>query len=479
MSNSNRKTKKLTTEELRIQNVYLDKIKEINLNFESFNTRKKYFCIKTYGCQMNAHDSEKLIGLLIEMGYVQTEDEKKSDLIIYNTCCVRENAENKVYGNLGYLKNLKQENKDLKIVLCGCMMQQDAVLETIKKSYRYVDVIFGTYNLYEFPQLLHTNLVTDELIINVWESHGEIVEDLPTKREFSYKASVNIMFGCNNFCTYCIVPYVRGRERSRTSEDIVNEVKDLVADGVVEVTLLGQNVNSYGKGLDEDVTFAKLLRKLNKIEGLERIRFMTSHPKDISDELIYAMRDCNKVCNYLHLPVQSGSTEVLQKMNRGYTKEDYLKIINKAKKELTNLTLTTDIIVGFPSETEEQFLETIELVKEVEYTASFTFQYSKRTGTPAANMENHIKENVVTDRFNKLLAVINPISNNLNKKLVGTTLKVLVESISKNDKNIVTGRTEGFNLVHFEGNELLIGKIVDVEIVDNKTFYLIGKLKGE
>ncbi len=476
MSNSDRKTKKLTNEEIRIQNDYIDKIKDINIEFERANTRKKYFCIKTYGCQMNAHDSEKLIGLLIEMGYVQTEDEKKCDLIIYNTCCVRENAENKVYGNLGYLKNLKKENKNLKIVLCGCMMQQDAVLETIKKSYKYVDVIFGTYNIYEFPQLLHTSLVTNELIINVWEKHGEIVEDLPTKREFKYKASVNIMFGCNNFCTYCIVPYVRGRERSRESKDIISEIKELVADGVVEVTLLGQNVNSYGKGLEEDITFAMLLRKINEIDGLERIRFMTSHPKDISDELIYAMRDCEKVCNHLHLPVQSGSTEVLQKMNRGYTREDYLKIINKAKRELKDLTLTTDIIVGFPSETEEQFLETVELAKEVEYTVSFTFQYSKRTGTPAANMDNHVEESVVTDRFNRLLETINPISNELNKKLVGKTLKVLVESVSKNDKNIVTGRTEGFNLVHFEGVESLIGKIVDVDIIDNKTFYLIGKL---
>ncbi len=476
MENSERKNKSLSKEELRVQKIYLDKIKEINMDFEKLNSRKKYFCIKTYGCQMNAHDSEKLIGLLIEMGYVQTEEEKKADLIIYNTCCVRENAENKVYGNLGYLKNLKKENKNLKIVLCGCMMQQDAVIDTIKKSYKYVDVIFGTYNLYEFPQLLHTSLETDELIINVWEKHGEIVEDLPTKREYKYKASVNIMFGCNNFCTYCIVPYVRGRERSRASEDIIDEIKSLVSDGVIEITLLGQNVNSYGKGLEENITFAKLLRKLNEIEGLERIRFMTSHPKDISNDLIYAMRDCEKVCNHLHLPVQSGSTEVLKKMNRGYTKEDYLTIINKAKEEIKDLTLTTDIIVGFPSETEEQFLETVELAKEVEYTVSFTFQYSKRTGTPAANMENHIEESVVTDRFNRLLEVINPISNNLNKKLVGKTLKVLVESVSKNDGKIVTGRTEGFNLVHFEGDESLIGKIVNVEIIDNKTFYLMGKL---
>ncbi len=477
MSNIDRKEIKLSKEDLRVQKIYIDKVRQINHDFEKNNTRSKKFCIKTYGCQMNAHDSEKLIGILISMGYVQTEDEKKSDLIIYNTCCVRENAENKVYGNLGFLKSLKKENKDLKIVLCGCMMQQDAVIDTIKKSYKYVDVIFGTYNIYEFPQLLHTSLETDELIINVWESHGEIVEDLPTKREFSYKASVNIMFGCNNFCTYCIVPYVRGRERSRASEDIVKEIKELVSDGVVEITLLGQNVNSYGKGLDENITFAKLLRKINEIEGLERIRFMTSHPKDISDELIYAMRDCQKVCNHLHLPVQSGSSEILKQMNRGYTKQDYLNIIHKAKSELEDLTLTTDIIVGFPGETEKQFLETVNLTKEVEYTASFTFQYSKRTGTPAANMDNHISEDIVTDRFNRLLEVINPISNKLNKNLVGKNLKVLVENVSKNDNNLVTGRTEGFNIVHFNGDKSLIGKIVEVEIVDSKTFYLLGKLK--
>ncbi len=476
MSNTDRVEKKLSSEELAIQKTYIEKIKEINVEFEKTNTRKKMFCVKTYGCQMNSHDSEKLIGILIDMGYIQTEEEKKADLIIYNTCCVRENAENKVYGNLGFLKSLKKENKDLKIVLCGCMMQQDAVIDTIKKSYRHVDVIFGTYNIYEFPQLLHTSLETNELIINVWESHGEIVEDLPTKREFSYKAGVNIMFGCNNFCTYCIVPYVRGRERSRASEDIVNEVKELVKDGVVEVTLLGQNVNSYGSGLDEDITFAGLLRKVNEIDGLERIRFMTSHPKDISDDLIFTMAKCDKVCNHLHLPVQSGSSAVLKKMNRGYTKEQYLKIIDKVKSEIKDVTLTTDIIVGFPSETEEQFLETVELMKEVKYTTSFTFQYSKRTGTPAANMEEHIEESVVTDRFNRLLEVINPISNELNQKLVGKTLKVLVEGVSKNDKTLVTGRTEGFNLVHFNGSEDLIGKIVDVDIVDNKTFYLIGKL---
>ncbi len=475
MSESSRKEIKISNADKAIQKEYIEKVKQITLQFEMENNRKKLFCIKTYGCQMNAHDSEKLIGTLIEMGYIQTEDEKKADLIIYNTCCVRENAENKVYGNLGYLKALKNENKHLKIVLCGCMMQQDAVIDTIKKKYKYVDVIFGTYNIYAFPQLLHTNLETEELIIDVWESHGEIVEDLPTKREYPYKASVNIMFGCNNFCTYCIVPYVRGRERSRNSEDIINEIKGLVKDGVIEVTLLGQNVNSYGKGLDEDITFAELLRRIDKIDGLERIRFMTSHPKDISDDLIYAMRDCTKVCNHLHLPVQSGSSSVLKKMNRGYTKEEYLKIIEKVRKEVPNVTLTTDIIVGFPSETEEEFLETVEMAKEVKYIASFTFQYSKRTGTPAANMEGKVEESVVTDRFNRLLEVINPISNELNKAMVGNVEKVLVESVSKNDKSLVTGRTEGFNIVHFDGDESLIGKIVEVEIIDNKTFYLIGK----
>ncbi|MFI3230528.1 MAG: tRNA (N6-isopentenyl adenosine(37)-C2)-methylthiotransferase MiaB, partial [bacterium] len=372
---------KVSDEELLIQKNYIEKIREINREFEEKNGRKKSMYIATFGCQMNARDSEKIDGMLKDMGYVNSPEETTADFVIYNTCCVRENAENKVYGNLGYLKKAKEKNPHLKIALCGCMMQQDIVIETIKKTYRHVDIVFGTFNLYKFPELVHTNLETNGAIFDIWKEHKEIIEDLPSIRKFNFKASVNIMFGCNNFCTYCIVPYVRGRERSRKSEDIIKEIKELVADGVLEITLLGQNVNSYGKGLEEDIDFAKLLRLVNEVEGLERIRFMTSHPKDISDDLIYAMRDCEKVCNHIHLPFQAGNDEIIKKMNRHYTRASYLESIKKFKQEIPDIAITTDIIVGFPGETLEQVQDTIDIIKKVRYSSAFTFIYSKRTGT--------------------------------------------------------------------------------------------------
>ncbi|WP_105616057.1 tRNA (N6-isopentenyl adenosine(37)-C2)-methylthiotransferase MiaB [Vallitalea okinawensis] len=437
--------------------------------------KKKYF-ITTFGCQMNARDSEKLRGILEEIGYEEASEEKEANLVVYNTCTVRENAEQRVYGRLGFLKSYKKHKKDFKIVMCGCMMQQPDILESIRTKYKHVDVIMGTHNLYKFAELLKTNIDTGEIIIDIWDSHGEIVEDLPSIRKHPFKASVNIMFGCNNFCTYCIVPYVRGRERSRTPEDIVNEIKELVADGVIEVMLLGQNVNSYGKNLDNPCSFTELLKSIEEIEGLERIRFMTSHPKDLSDELIEWFGQSKKLCNHLHLPVQAGSSNLLKKMNRHYDQEKYLELVNKIKEVRPDISLTTDLIVGFPGETEEDFEATLDIVKEVEYDNSFTFIYSKRTGTPAAEMENQIDEEVVKERFNRLLETLNEIIAKNNAKKVGQDFEVLVEDKNKNKEGMVSGRTTSNHLVHLKGGEELIGKIVKVHITGSKTFYLIGEM---
>lgn len=457
-----------------LQNDYIKKIKNINKTFYEKYGRKKTLYISTFGCQMNARDSEKLLGMLKKMDYEQAKDELSADFVIYNTCCVRENAENRVYGNLGYLKKAKEKNKHLKIALCGCMMQQDAVIDTIKNSYRHVDIIFGTFNLYKFPSLLYTNLTINEPVIDIWQHHKDIVEDLPSIRKHKFKASVNIMFGCNNFCSYCIVPFVRGRERSRKSEDIVREIKELVADGVVEITLLGQNVNSYGKGLDENISFASLLHKINDIDGLHRIRFMTSHPKDISDELIDAMT-LEKVCNHIHLPFQAGNNDVLKKMNRGYTKEHYLGIIEKIKAKIDDIAITTDIIVGFPTETLNDIDDTIDVIKKVRFNGAFTFIYSKRTGTPASKFPQAISDDDIKIGFNKVLDTLNPILLELNKMKIGKVYKVLAEEYSK-DNNMLKGRLTDNSLVHFKGGKRLIGNIIDVEITDCKTFYLIGKV---
>lgn len=431
--------------------------------------------VVTLGCQMNAHDSEKLEGMLDEMGYERTQEETEADFIIYNTCCVRENAELKVYGKLGWLKHYKKENPNAVVALCGCMMQQDTVLETIRQKYRHVDLVFGTFNLYKLPELMKTREESGCTVFDIWQENQEVVEDLPSIRHFPYKASVNIMFGCNNFCSYCIVPYVRGRERSRTPEDILAEVRKLAADGVKEVMLLGQNVNSYGKNLENPVSFAELLRMVNEVEGIERIRFMTSHPKDMSDELILAMKECDKVCKNLHLPFQSGSTEILKKMNRHYTKEGYLELVRKVREAMPEITLSTDIIVGFPGETEEDFQETLDVIRKARYCTAFTFIYSKRTGTPAAKMENQVPEDVVKDRFDRMLQVLNPIVHEVTEEQVGKVLPVLVEEVSKHDENILTGRTEQNTLVHFSGSKDLIGQMVPVKIIENKTFYVIGE----
>ena len=437
------------------------------------------FCVTTFGCQMNARDSEKLCGVLRQIGYVEEPQEEEADFIIYNTCTVRENANMRVYGRLGQLGSKKKSRPHMMIGLCGCMMQEPEVVEKIRKSYRFVDLIFGTHNIYKFAELIVASFESKGMIIDIWKDTDKIVEDLPSDRKFPFKSGVNIMFGCNNFCSYCIVPYVRGRERSRDPRDIVREIERLVADGVVEVMLLGQNVNSYGKNLAEPMTFAELLKEIEKIEGLERIRFMTSHPKDLSDELIEVMAHSKKICKHLHLPVQSGSTEILKKMNRRYTKEQYLELVRKIKTAVPDISLTTDIIVGFPGETEEDFLETMDVVKQVRYDSAFTFIYSKRTGTPAAAMTNQVPEDVVKDRFDRLLKEVQTISADVCSVHEGTDQDVLVESMNDHDPGLVTGRMSNNLLVHFPGDESMIGKIVKVHLSQAKGFYYMGELVTE
>ena len=472
-----RKQVQVPIEKIEEQNRFIEAIAEKNSRYFAINKRKPKYMIQTFGCQMNEHDSENLAGMLDAMGYEATLMTNDCDLIIYNTCAVRENAELKVYGNLGHLKLAKRKNPDLKIAVCGCMMQQPHVIKEIKSKYKHVDLVFGTHNLYKFPELLTNTMDSDSILVDVWDVDGEVVEGLRSSRKFELKAFVNIMYGCNNFCTYCIVPYTRGRERSRTPEDIINEIKELAANGTKEITLLGQNVDSYGKTLDEDITFAQLLRMVNEVEGLERIRFMTSHPKDISDEVIYAMRDCDKVCEFLHLPVQCGSTSLLKKMNRHYSKEDYLRIIEKAKAEIPGIAFSTDLMIGFPGETEEDLLDTIDVVEKVKYDNAFTFIYSKREGTPAAKMEDQIPEDVKHERFNRVLAVVNEEIAKINESYQDKVVEVLVEGKSKTDDNVLTGRTRQNKLVNFTGgSEDIVGKLVNVKITSPKTFSLQGEL---
>jgi tRNA-2-methylthio-N6-dimethylallyladenosine synthase len=442
---------------------YIEKLAKIDKGAPAPRAR-----ILTYGCQMNVRDSEKLAGMLALMGYELTEDEHGADLVIFNTCCVRENAENKLYGHLGNFKERKKANPHLKLVLCGCMMQQDVVIERIKAAYNYVDVIFGTHNIYRFAELLYSHFETGQTIIDIWPEAKEIVEDLPSLREFTFKAGVNIMYGCNNFCSFCIVPYVRGRERSRQPEDILAEIRDLAADGVSEVLLLGQNVNSYEYG------FASLLRDVSAIDGIERIRFTSSHPKDVSDDVIACLRDLPKVCKHLHLPFQAGSDRLLKLMNRRHSKKWYLDLVDKIRTAVPEIALTTDIMVGFPGETEEDFADTLDVVRHARFASAFTFIYSRRLGTPADHMENQVDSAVVSERFNRLVAEINKISLEINMGKVGKILRVLTESIGKND--VLNGRADDNSLVHFVGNSDLIGQYVDVKIVGAKTFYLQGEI---
>ena len=475
---SKRKQVQVPMGKIEEQDRFIEAIAEQNSRYYAIHQVKPKYIIQTFGCQMNEHDSEKLCAMLDSMGYEQGMMVDECDLIIYNTCAVRENAELKVFGNLGHLKLAKRKNPDLKIAVCGCMMQQPHVVKEIKSKYRHVDLVFGTHNLYKFPELLTKSIESEKLLVDVWDVDGEVVEGLKSNRKFELKAFVNIMYGCNNFCTYCIVPYTRGRERSRTPEDIINEIKELVANGTKEITLLGQNVDSYGKTLENPMTFAELLHEVNKIEGLERIRFMTSHPKDISDDVIYAIRDCEKVCEFLHLPVQCGSSSLLKVMNRHYTKEQYLEIIEKAKKEVPDIAFSTDLMIGFPGETEEDLLDTIDVVEKVRYDSAFTFIYSKRKGTPAAEMENQIPEDVKHERFNRVLDRVNAIVKEINKSYIGKTVEVLVEGKSKTDENKFMGRTRQNKLVNFTSEDTnLVGKLVNIDIVDATGFSLIGTVK--
>ena len=464
----------VTVEEIKLQEMYIEKVAEKVKT--KFVTGKPMVNITTWGCQMNEHDSENIFGMLEKMGYGVTEEQSDADLIIYNTCAVRENAELKVYGNLHVLKKYKEKNPDLVIAVCGCMMQQPHVVEEIKNKYPHVNLVFGTHNIYKFPELLNTVIESDEAMYDIWDIDGRIIEGLPTQRKHDIKAFVNIMYGCNNFCTYCIVPYTRGRERSRNPEDIITEAKKLVEGGVKEITLLGQNVNSYGKTFEPQYPFHRLLEDMNNVEGLERIRFMTSHPKDISDELIDAIANLEKVCESLHLPVQSGSSRVLKEMRRHYTKEDYLSIIDKVKEKVDGIGLTTDIMVGFPGETEEDFAHTLDVVRKAQYDLAFTFLYSVRKGTVAENMDNHINEDVKKDRFDRLLAVVNEAATKTAQAYQDKVVEVLVEGVSKKNPEYMMGRNRQNKLVNFKGTEDLIGKLVNVKITEPKSFSLNGEM---
>ncbi len=438
--------------------------------------RPLYACSVCFGCQMNARDSEKLLGVLRSAGFQETDSED-ADFVIYNTCTVRDNANQRVFGRLGVLNGYKKKNPQMKVALCGCMMQEDLVIEKLRRSYSFVDLIFGTHNLYKFAELLYRCYTEKGMIVDIWEDTDKIVEDLPVDRKFPFKSGVNIMFGCNNFCSYCIVPYVRGRERSRAPGEILREIKELAADGVKEVMLLGQNVNSYGKepaGMGF-LTFPELLREVEKVEGIERIRFMTSHPKDLSDELIEVMGQSKKICRHLHLPLQSGSTRILEKMNRRYTKESYLALAEKIRRAIPDISLTTDIIVGFPGETKEDAEDTIDVIRKVQFDNAFTFVYSKRTGTPAAAMEQ-VPDGEVRENFDRILACVQETARERVKRFEGQVLPVLVEEINEQDNLLVTGRLSNNTVVHFPGDASLIGEIVDVKLTKCEGFYYIGEM---
>ncbi len=461
---------KVKSFKITCESEYIGKVKEF------FGTKKHTYFVETYGCQMNVRDSQTLSGMFEQMGYEKSETREDADAVIFNTCCVRENAEDRLLGNLGKLKQIKQKRPDMLVMICGCMMQEPGTVEKIKKRFKFVDVIFGTHNSFEMPKLMYSALSMKQSTYAIWDKEGEIIEEMPVKRERDVTAWVNIMYGCNNFCSYCIVPYVRGRERSRKSDDIIKEVTELAESGVKEVCLLGQNVNSYGKDSDE-ISFPRLLRKLNEIEKLERIRFMTSHPKDLSDDLISAMAECNKVCKYLHLPVQSGSNRILSLMNRRYTREDYLLLVKKLREKMPEIAISTDIIVGFPTETEEDFLDTLDLYEKVCYNSAFTFVYSPRVGTPAAKMDGQIPEEVTKDRMARLIKMSEECSLKTNEPYINNTYSVLVEGVSRKNETELSGKTDTGRSVSFKGSSELIGKIVKVKITGSKLNLLFGELE--
>ncbi len=433
----------------------------------------KYHSV-VFGCQMNEKDSEKLCGVLEVCGYEKADSEEEADLIIYNTCTVRENADKRLFGRLGVAKQYKSEKKDMLICVCGCMMQEETVIEKIKRSYPYVDIIFGTFNIYKFAELLYTRLTGGGPVIDIWKESSEIVEDLPAKRKYSFKSGVNIMYGCDNFCSYCIVPYVRGRERSRKPEEITEEIKRLVQDGVVEVMLLGQNVNSYGKGLEGDPKFHELLYDVSQIEGLKRIRFMTSHPKDLSDELIEVIRENDNIARHIHLPLQSGSDRILKLMNRKYDRARYLDLALKIRDRIPDISITTDIITGFPTEEDEDVDDTIDVIERVRFDGAFTFEYSKRTGTLAASMEGQVSPEKVKANFDRVLSRVQEISKEQAKRFEKRTMEVLIEGVNEKDPSMYTGRISQNNVVHFRKNAQHIGEFAKVMLDECKGFYYNG-----
>ncbi len=468
--------KTIAPEEMERQKGYIARLKALTSRFLQEHGRMMAAHTETYGCQQNENDTERLRGMLSEAGFTFCEKAEDADLVLYNTCAVRGNAEQKVFGRLGILKHIKESRPDMTIAVCGCMVQQEHIAEKIQSVHKQVDLVFGTHALYRFPELLYETLTKKGRVVDTNDSDGEIAEGIPILRDDDSKAWVSIMYGCNNFCTYCIVPYVRGRERSRKPEDILEEIKGLVASGVSEICLLGQNVNSYGKDLEEDIDFSDLVRMVNSICGVKRIRFMTSHPKDFSEKLIDTIAECEKVCPQLHLPVQAGSDDVLKAMNRGYTKEGYLKKLDMVKKRIPNIALSTDIIVGFPTETNEDFEETLDVIRRAEYDSIFSFIYSPRKGTPAAKLKPVLTEEEIHKNFNRLLEVQNEISLRKNKAYEGSVQEVLVDGISKNNENMLSGRTASSKIVNFPGPGELKGKYVKVKITAAKTWSLDGEL---
>ncbi|MBP5281764.1 MAG: tRNA (N6-isopentenyl adenosine(37)-C2)-methylthiotransferase MiaB [Lachnospiraceae bacterium] len=473
------------------QYYYMAKLREEISKRSAALGREMTACVVTFGCQMNARDSEKLSGILKKTGFVLTENEQ-ADFVIYNTCTVRDNANQKVYGRLGVLNGFKKKNPAMKIALCGCMTQEEKTITKLKESYPFVDLVFGTHNLYRFAELLYRTYQQKGMLVDVWKETDRLVEDLPVERKYPFKSGINIMFGCNNFCSYCIVPYVRGRERSREPKEILREIEGLVADGVVEIMLLGQNVNSYGKNLEDGITFAQLLQEVEKIEGLERIRFMTSHPKDLSDELIEVIKNSKKICRHLHLPLQSGSDRILKAMNRRYTKEQYIALAEKIRKEIPDIAITTDIIVGFPGEEPCDVDDTIDVIKRVQYDNAFTFIYSIRTGTPAASMEQ-VPEARVHEQFDRVLKCVQDTARERVSRYQGMVCDVLTEEVNEGSNSpdalkeleaapgevLLTGRLSNNTIVHFPGKREMVGRIINVRLLECKGFYYLGRIESE
>lgn len=468
--------KHITQEQMARQKSYIMKLKEENMRYAAKNGQPRYALTETYGCQQNENDTERIRGMLKEAGFAFTDDSHKADVVIYNTCAVRENAEQKVFGRLGILKHIKESRPEMIIGICGCMVQQEHITEKIKKVHEHVDLVFGTHALYKMPELLHKAMNEKKTVVDIEQSDGAIAEDIPIMRDDTKKAWVSVMYGCNNFCSYCIVPYVRGRERSREPEVVLSEVRELVDGGCSEISLLGQNVNSYGKDLDTEIDFADLMRMVNDIDGVERIRFMTSHPKDLSDKLIETMASCDKVCAQLHLPFQAGSDKILKEMNRCYTKAEYLAKIEKVKRAIPNISLSTDVIVGFPTETEEDFEETLDVLRKVEFDNIFSFIYSRREGTPAAKLDFVLTEEEIHKNFDRLLEVQNEISKRKNEAYVGRVERVLVDGVSKNDGSTLSGRCDSSKIVNFKGDKSLIGQYINVKITEAHTWSLNGEI---